>query len=96
MYFSKKKSCAKINYTFFSRLIENESERSHRSCTEILLDEWGTSGRIRPALGHLLYLLIKAEVFRAADYIAVELLHQDPPERPKNGPAAFVADFQVS
>lgn len=81
----------------FFRLIEHESTKSHRPCTEILFDEWGTSGRVRPALGHLLYLLTKAELFRAADYVAVDLLHQDPPERPKDGPAALVTvDLQVN
>ncbi|XP_072392896.1 uncharacterized protein [Diabrotica undecimpunctata] len=72
------------------RLIENESDKSRRSCTEILLDEWGTSGRIRPALGHLLYLLTKANLFRAADYVAVDLLHQEKPKRPDVGPEAEI------
>lgn len=44
-----------------------------------------------PTLGHLLYLLKKAELFRAAEYVAVDLLKQEPPERPKDGPAAPVA-----
>lgn len=61
-----------------------------KSYTEILFDEWGTSGRIRPTLGHLLHLLIRAELFKAADYVAVKLLNKDPPERPKEGPAARV------
>lgn len=81
---------ANKTHVFVYRLIEHESEKTHRPCTEILFDEWGTSGRVRPALGHLLYLLTKAELFRAADYVAVNLLHQNPPERPKDGPAALV------
>lgn len=74
----------------FFRIIETVSYKTHRNCTEILLDEWGTSGRIRPTIGHLLYLLTRAELFRAADYIAINLLNQQPPERPKDGPAALI------
>ncbi|CAH1105593.1 unnamed protein product [Psylliodes chrysocephalus] len=72
------------------RLIESESEKSRRTCTEILFDEWGTSGRNRPALGHLLHLLTKANLFRAADYVAVDLLHQEKPKRPDIGPEAEI------
>ncbi|KAF5292636.1 hypothetical protein FQA39_LY13969 [Lamprigera yunnana] len=72
------------------RLIENASLKSGRACTEILFDEWGTSGRVRPALGHLLYLLTSVELFRAADFIAVNLLNTDPPKRPDTGPPAHV------
>lgn len=85
-----------LNLDYF-RLIQQESLKSQRSCTEILFDEWGTSGRIQPALGHLLQLLIKAELYRAADYVAVKLLNQEPPKRPKKGPAALVTlNFHVS
>lgn len=72
------------------KLIENASKTTGRSCTEILFDEWGTSGRVRPALGHLLYLLTSVELFRAADYVAVNLLHREPPTRPADGPPALV------
>ncbi|XP_057665263.1 interleukin-1 receptor-associated kinase 4-like [Diorhabda carinulata] len=71
-------------------LIENESKKSKRTCTEILFDEWGTSGRVRPALGHLLYLLTKANLYRAADYVAVNLLQQEKPCRPDVGPEAEI------
>lgn len=72
------------------RMIENASNKFQKSCTEILLDEWGTSGRIRPAVGHLLFLLTEAELFRAVDYVAKHLLQIDPPKRPAVGPAAPV------
>lgn len=55
-----------------------------------MLDEWGTSGRVLPTLGHLLYLLTKAKLFRAADYIAVSLLNQSKPKRPEQGPEAAI------
>jgi interleukin-1 receptor-associated kinase 4 len=40
-----------------------------RPCAEIFLEEWGTSGRIRPDLAYLVQLLGKAQLFRAADYV---------------------------
>ena len=49
--------------------------------------EWGTSGQIRPTLGHLKYLLEKAQLFDAADFVTVDLLKQEP-TRPTKGPAA--------
>ncbi|KAB0805396.1 hypothetical protein PPYR_02366 [Photinus pyralis] len=72
------------------KLIENASKTTGRACTEILFDEWGTSGRIRPALGHLLFLLTSVELFAAADYVAVKLLNKEPPARPSDGPPAPV------
>ncbi|KAF5278784.1 hypothetical protein FQR65_LT15512 [Abscondita terminalis] len=72
------------------KLIEHASKTTGRSCTEILFDEWGTSGRIRPTLGHLLYLLTTVQLFRAADFVAVNLLRKEPPKRPDTGPPARV------
>ncbi|XP_044267145.1 putative receptor-like protein kinase At1g72540 [Tribolium madens] len=71
-------------------IIEDNSIKKRIFCSEILLREWGTSGRVRPAVGHLKYLLERAELFRAADYIAVDVLKQEPPPRPTKGPAAPV------
>ncbi|KAF2880647.1 hypothetical protein ILUMI_25541 [Ignelater luminosus] len=72
------------------RLLEDASFKTQRPCLEILFCEWGTSGRVRPDLGHLLHLLIKAELYRAADYVAIVLLEQLSPIRPQKGPAALV------
>lgn len=58
----------------FLRLIDSAGYKQRRPCAEILFEEWGTSGRIRPRLGHLITLLKKTELFRAADFIAMELL----------------------
>nr|XP_008198086.1 PREDICTED: protein Tube isoform X3 [Tribolium castaneum] len=71
-------------------IIEDNSVKKRIFCSEILLREWGTSGRVRPAVGHLKYLLQKAELFRAADYVAVDILKEEPPPRPAKGPAAPV------
>ncbi|GLV35025.1 pelle [Carabus blaptoides fortunei] len=75
------------------KLIENAGCKLRKPCSEILFEEWGTSGRIRPRLGHLLKLLERAELYRAADYVAIELLKLPPPERPLTGPAARVNTF---
>lgn len=40
----------------------------------ILFEEWSTSGKRRPNMGHLLNLLVEAELFRAADFVAMDLL----------------------
>ncbi|KAG5898273.1 hypothetical protein JTB14_008617 [Gonioctena quinquepunctata] len=72
------------------KCLEDAADKSKRKCTEILFDEWGTSGQVRPALGHLLHLLVEAKLFRAADYVAVDLLHQEKPKRPENGPWAII------
>ncbi|XP_076250194.1 uncharacterized protein LOC143190027 isoform X1 [Rhynchophorus ferrugineus] len=72
------------------KIIELAGMQHKRSCTEILIDEWGTSGKIRANLGHLKYLLTKAELFRAADYVA-KLLNEEPPVRPQSGPAAPIS-----
>ena len=52
------------------RLVENASIKQNRMFTEILFDEWGTSGKNRPTVGNLLELLVNAELFRAADFVA--------------------------
>nr|BBE08133.1 serine/threonine-protein kinase tube-like [Plautia stali] len=72
-------------------LIEKTSENQKRSSTEILLEEWGTSGRKRPHISDLLHVLVKSELYRAADYVSLHLLKQAPPLRPTSGPAAPVA-----
>lgn len=78
----------------FARLIEKESKRQSKSPTDILFDEWSTSGRRRATLGLLRDLLVRAQLFRAADYVAVNLLKGEPPQRPAAGPAARV-DIQL-
>jgi interleukin-1 receptor-associated kinase 4 len=71
-------------------VVEDASMRHKKYCADILLREWGTCGKVRPSLGHLKYLLEKAELFRAADFVAVDVLRQEPPSRPEKGPAAPV------
>lgn len=71
------------------KIIEQAGSEPNKSCTEILIQEWGTSGKIRANLGILRYLLVKAELFQAADYVS-KLINQPPPPRPVNGPARAI------
>lgn len=71
------------------RLIEEHAKQTNRKCAEILFDEWGTSGRVRPTLNTLYNIILKAEIFRAADEIA-GIMKESPPARPTDGPAAVV------
>lgn len=77
-------------FILFCSLIKKESETQRRSPTSILFEEWGTSGRKRPTVKDLLEILIKIESYRAADYVAVNILNESPPKRPQTGPAALV------
>lgn len=52
-----------------------QAVQKQRNAAEIFLSEWGTMGKNRPTLGILLNLLVKAELFRAADYVAGEILN---------------------
>ncbi|XP_012284187.1 uncharacterized protein LOC105701743 [Orussus abietinus] len=79
----------KFNGEHFT-MIEQAVHQQRRCGAEIFLEEWGTMGRIRPTVNLLLKLLIKAQLFRAADYIAVDILKGNPPQRPQYGPAAMI------
>ncbi|XP_055851759.1 protein Tube [Episyrphus balteatus] len=72
------------------RLIEKATKNQNRMGAEILFVEWGTSGRRRPTLGVLLELLARAQLFRAADLVAIKYLNEPPPARPSQGPAAKI------
>lgn len=54
--------------------IEKASQQSGRSCSEIFLDEWGTSGRKRPTVYLLHQYLKKVNLKRAATYVAEKLM----------------------
>lgn len=60
---------------FVKRLIQNaDAKKESRPSALIFLEEWMTSDKIRPTLSHLLQLLIKCELYRAAEYVAINLL----------------------
>lgn len=73
---------------FISSLIIEASKQQSISPTHMLLDEWGTSGRKRATIYDLLQCLIHTKLFRAAEYVAIELLNEPAPQRPANGPGA--------
>lgn len=72
-------------------LLRNHSQKLKISPILIFLDEWSTMGikSNRPTIQDLLKLLIKCELFYAADYLA-ELLNEPRAQRPSSGPAAVV------
>lgn len=55
-------------------MIEQAAHQHNRNAAEIFLYEWSTMGKKRPTLALLLDVLILAELYRAADYVACDLL----------------------
>lgn len=52
-------------------MIDEYAKESSLKCTEILLNEWGTSGNERPTLSDLKAIIDKTQVlYRAADELA--------------------------
>lgn len=85
----KQENVKKFNNDHIS-IIEQTAYGDKRNAAEVFLDEWSTMGRKRPTLRLLLELLTKAELFRAADYVACDILKQGRPKRPDYGPAATI------
>jgi len=71
-------------------LVERHGLTSRKLPAEILLDEWATSGRVRPTVETLYDLLLECQFYRAADYVAKEILSSPMPPRPLEGPARRV------
>ncbi|KAG5670193.1 hypothetical protein PVAND_000471 [Polypedilum vanderplanki] len=69
--------------------LREHSLRHGKSSILILFDEWSTMGKNRPKVKHLLDLLTKCQLYRAADFVS-ELLNEAHPIRPNTGPAARV------
>lgn len=81
---------AKLLSSYF-RIIEEEARRRQKPAFDILIDEWGTSGKKRPDIKLLLELLKEAELYSAADYLSVEILKSEAVQRPTTGPAALIS-----
>ncbi|KAH8284106.1 hypothetical protein KR054_010390 [Drosophila jambulina] len=64
-----------------------------QSKSQMMIDEWKTSGKLheRPTVGVLLQLLVQAELFSAADFVALDFLSEPTPDRPADGPAAPIS-----
>ncbi|XP_049276577.1 uncharacterized protein LOC125760460 [Anopheles funestus] len=77
-----------LKYTGLNEsILEKESQKSNTSPAKLLLDEWAISGQVRPTVGHLLTLLVRAKQIRAAEFLT-KLLNEKPPARPIDGPGA--------
>ena len=50
--------------------MEEHAKNTNRTCAEVLFDEWGTSGKVRPTLDTLMDILRQAEMIRAVEEIA--------------------------
>lgn len=50
--------------------MEEHAKNTNRKCAEVLFDEWGTSGKVRPTLDTLMKILSQAQIIRAVDEIA--------------------------
>ncbi|EDW67644.1 protein Tube [Drosophila virilis] len=76
-------------------LIDGTAERltPGQSISQVMIDEWKTSGKLneRPTVGVLLQLLVHAEIYSAADFVALHFLNEPKPERPTDGPAAHIS-----
>lgn len=79
-------------FLFYFRIIEEEAVRRQKPAFEVLIDEWGTSGKKRPDIKLLLDLLTEAQLYGAADYVSVEILKSEPVPRPAIGPAAPISN----
>lgn len=62
------------------RQIDETSKRHGRSPTDILLEEWGTSGRTRATVDDLLELLKRVQLYHAANFVAIQILKIRPKE----------------
>ena len=63
-------------------IIDKHSKQTGKPGMEILLDEWETSGRIRPTVEDLFRLCESLVLFRAYDYILDDLLGGVPAGEP--------------
>jgi hypothetical protein len=76
--------------SLISRMVDQEGN-SQRTSSEILIDEWSTSGQTMPTIKDLLRFLLKANLYIPAAYLTkVVLKNESLLTRPTNGPAALV------
>lgn len=96
-----KEFAAKVGYKYTVHqmsLLSAERLNPGQSISQIMIDEWKTSGKFneRPTVGVLLHMLIQAEIYSAADHVAIYFLNEDLPARPSVGPAAIIDFDSVS
>ncbi|KAH8294733.1 hypothetical protein KR018_002293 [Drosophila ironensis] len=91
-------SAVKKGFKYTTQDVRQIDEAANRlppdhSKSQMMIDEWKTSGKLheRPTVGVLLQLLVQAELFSAADFVALDFLNEPKPDRPTDGPAAPIS-----
>ena len=75
-------SSSRFKYTTdHVNIIESHSRKTGKMGMDILIDEWGTSGKVRPTIEDLYLICDDLELFRAADFILDSLLDGDKPTK---------------
>ncbi|XP_075971426.1 interleukin-1 receptor-associated kinase 4-like [Anticarsia gemmatalis] len=70
--------------------MREHAERTAQYFAEVLFQEWGSSGKVRPTLGDLIDILQKAKLFDAASSVA-RILGEPPP--PRQSPSEEISWF---
>ena len=65
-------------------IVEKHSSVTGKLAMDVLLDEWGTSGRKRPTIRTLLNLCQQLELYRAADFLQGHCMGEKTEERSDN------------
>ena len=77
-------------------IIEKHSRQTGKAGMDILLEEWGSSGVVRPTVGDLYLLCNSLELYRAADFLLDQLIGGEKPTRSFSlsvtGPASSVVE----
>ncbi|KAH8369255.1 hypothetical protein KR009_005901 [Drosophila setifemur] len=90
-------SAVKKGFKYTTQDVRQIDEAANRAAdqskSQMMIDEWKTSGKLheRPTVGVLLQLLVQAELFSAADFVALDFLSEPTPDRPADGPAAPIS-----
>ena len=75
-------SSSRFKYTTdHVNIIDSHSRKTGKMGMDILIDEWGTSGKVRPTVEDLYLICDALELFRAADFILDSLLDGDKPTK---------------
>jgi len=71
----KNGSCNSYKYsTDHVNIIDNHCKKTGKLGMDVLIDEWGTSGRVRPTVEDLYLLCDQLQLYRAADFILDSLM----------------------
>ena len=82
-------------------IIDNYSRQTGKLGMDVLLDEWGCSGKVRPTVSDLYLLCSSLELYRAADFLLEQLMAGDKPSRSFSltvsnpAPAPLVEQYKI-